>query len=98
MELPELGTRARVDRFEPAVHRAVEDDVAARRQYAAVHRELLLLHTPHFSRADRIPRYELALVPPGTAVHPDARAKVRRARDVVRLRPLVIHACVVRRD
>ena len=42
LELPQQLAGARVDRLEPAVHRAVEDDVAGGRERAAPDREILL--------------------------------------------------------
>ena len=61
LELPQQLAGARVDRLEPAVHRAVEDDVARRRQRAAPDGKLLLdLQT--VLAVDRIPGGELAAV------------------------------------
>ena len=61
LELPEHRAVARVDGLEPAVERAVEDDVARRRERAAPHRERLL-DPPDLPARRRVPRDELALV------------------------------------
>src|SRR6185503_5726028 len=98
LELPQLGAGARVDRLEPAVHRAVEHHVAGGREHAAVDRELLFLGAPDFLALHRIPRHQLAVIAARPRVHLHARAEIRRAGDVVRLYPLVVHAGVVRRN
>src|SRR3954452_11770049 len=54
-ELPEELTGTRVDRFEPPFHRAVEDDVARRRDRAAPDGKVLL-DRPDLFAGDRIPR------------------------------------------
>src|SRR5215212_831674 len=65
LELPQRFSTARVDGFEPAVHRAVEHDVAFRRERTAPDGKVLADH-PHLPRRDRIPRGEFAAMSAGT--------------------------------
>ncbi len=84
----------RVDRLEPPLHRAVEDDVAGGDQGAAPGGEELLDLPARLVRR-QIPGGEEAAVAAGAGVHPDVGADERRAGDVVRLHPLEVHAQVV---
>src|SRR6185503_7705803 len=59
--LPELLARLRVDCLEPAVHRAVERDVAGGDRDSTPDRKALL-DRPYLFAADRVPRDELAAV------------------------------------
>ena len=78
---PEHLAALRVDRAEPAVGGAVEDEVTGGRQGAA-HRHELLLDRPDLLAGDRIPGHELAPVAAGRGVALHLHAVVRRAGDV----------------
>src|SRR5204862_1740960 len=84
LELPQRVAALRVDRLEPAVHRAVEDDVSGRGERSAVDREALL-HRPYFSALAHVPRDELSAMSARAGVVTQCGAEVGRAGDVVRL-------------
>src|SRR5436190_11337988 len=81
------------DGLEPAVHRAVEHDAAGRGEHAAPDREVLV-DVPNGLPGRRVPRVEPAPMTAGSCVHLHAGADVGRARDVVGLRALVVHAII----
>src|SRR6185369_15640033 len=69
VELPQLIAGARVDRLEPAVHRAVEHDVAGGGEHAAVERELQVFHAPRLAVVRHVPRHELTVITARPLVH-----------------------------
>src|SRR5438477_1199390 len=85
VKLPKLGAGAGVGCFEPAVHRAVEHDIAAGREHTAVDRKPLFLRAPRLPVVRDVPRHELALIAAGPAIHPHVGAEIRRPRDGVRV-------------
>src|SRR5207302_2855383 len=97
LELPQQLAGARVHGLEPAVHGAVEDDVAGGGQRAAPDGEALA-QRPRRALGHRIPRRKGATLAPGAGVHPHDRADVRRAGDIARVHRLEVHAEVLVRD
>src|SRR5882672_6114810 len=97
LELPQQRAGGRIDRLEPAFHRAVEHDARGRRQRAAVCRQVLLDFPFHLADG-RIPRDEPATVTARARVHAHDRADVRLTGRVLHLYALVVHADVVRGD
>src|SRR5438128_1407680 len=97
LELPQQRAGGRVDRLEPAFHRAVEHDARGRRQRAAVGRQVLL-DRPLLLAGGRIPCDEPAAVTARAREHAHDRADVRLTGRVLHLYALVIHADVVRGD
>src|ERR1051326_7592297 len=97
LELPDQIAGARVDRFEPAVHRSVKDQVARRGQRAAAGGKLFFA-APDFCARDWIPGGEGAAIRSAVAVHLHIRADERGPLDVVRLDGFHFLAEVVLRD
>src|SRR5207237_8037912 len=80
LEPPELLARRRIDRLQPAFHRAVEDEAAIRRERAAVRSERLL-DLPHDLALGGVPGDEAAAIAARSREHADDGADVRlRAR------------------
>src|SRR6266516_2868554 len=97
LELPQQRAGGRIDRLDPAFHRAVEHDARGLRQRAAVGRQILL-HFPLDFAGGRIPRNEPAAVTARAREHAHDRADVRLTGGVLHLYALVVHADVVRGD
>src|SRR5882762_111634 len=97
LELPQQRAGGRIDRLEPAFHRAVEHDAGRRRQRPAVRRQVLL-HFPFRLADGGIPRDEPAAVTARARVHAHDRADVRLTGRVLHLYALVVHADVVGGD
>src|SRR6267378_3790687 len=95
-ELPQLLAGPRIDGFEPAVQRAVEDDVARSDHAPAPHGELLF-DLPDGAATRRIPRDERAPVATRTDDVWRRRADVRRPRNARYGRRLEVHTEIVRR-
>src|SRR5581483_11160794 len=96
-ELPQQLSGAIVERFEPAVHRAIENHIA-RGDNGAAPRWKHLGHRPNLFRLHRIPRAEFAAIPTRAGVHANQHADIRRARDVIGLRALALVTEIVVRN
>src|SRR5688572_7538248 len=94
LRAPQLLTRPRVDGFEPAIHRAVEDHVAGGCQCAAPRHERLF-DLPRRLSPRRIPCRDLTEMAARSGVEHRLGANVRCARDVADLHRLKVHAQVV---
>src|SRR5438034_6259924 len=97
LELPQERAGGRIDRLQPAFHRAVEHDARGRRQRATIRRQVLL-DFPLDLPDGRIPRDEPATVTARAREHAHDRADVRLTGGVLHLYALVVHADVVRGD
>src|SRR3989442_9264185 len=97
LELPQERAGGRIDRLQPAFHRAVEHDARGRRQRATIRRQVLL-DFPLDLADGRIPRDEPATVTARAREHAHDRADVRLTGGVLHLYALVVHADVVRGD
>src|SRR6266404_8853148 len=98
LELPEQPAAFRIDRLEPAVHRAVEDDIACGCKRATPHREIFV-DRPHCTLGDRVPRRdETTITGAWTALHFDDGAHVGSARNEARRHDFFVLAQVLVRD
>ena len=94
LESPQQLAGACIDRFEPSVHRAVEEQIRARHHAARPDGEILLVLPDGLAR-DRVPCGHLAAVAPRSGFHVHDRAHVRSPRDVADLHVLPVHAHVL---
>src|SRR4051812_32344778 len=85
-----------VQGLEPAIHRAVKDDVPRRNQGSAP-RGKSLFHAPDFLCRHRVPRANHAAMSSRPWIHTYIGADERSACDVIRLDPLKFHAEMVMR-
>src|SRR4051794_34816850 len=97
LELPQFVAAFRIDSFEPAVHRAVEDQVGRGRRGAAPHRKILL-DTPELAPFRDVPGRELAAVAARAGIHPDLAADIGRPGDIADLGVLGVVAQIVVRN
>src|SRR3954451_21645637 len=97
LEFPQFVAALRIDGFEPAVHRPVEDHIGRGHRSAAPHRKLFL-DAPELAPLRDIPGRELAAVAARPGVHPDLGADIGRPGDIADLGVLGVVAQIVVRN